>query len=192
MENTFENKYIGWYNWSMALAALIVSIIALVLALHTIAQRVWGKPDLIIGFDTRESKGGKVMTCKLHNYPIAWGIKKKLGVRTMPIEDLVTSFEIAEYGSNKVKYPGKVPKIQKYDGVSNAQRINLPASIFPAYFGVASVHYDTKTVTVFEEDDTDLSIGKYVVKVHAQFQENERKAERILVVHGEYPYAYWE
>ena len=111
MENTFENKYIGWYNWSMALAALIVSIIALVLALHTIAQRVWGKPDLIIGFDTRESKGGKVMTCKLHNYPIAWGIKKKLGVRTMPIEDLVTSFEIAEYGSNKVKYPGKVPKL---------------------------------------------------------------------------------
>jgi hypothetical protein len=57
---------------------------------------------------------------------------------------------------------------------------------------VASVYYDTKTVTVFEEADADLSIGKYIVKVQAQFQENERKADRTLVVHGEYPYASWE
>ena len=176
----------------MALAALIVSIIALMLGLYTIANRVWGKPDLIVSFDTRELEGGRVMTCQLYNYPVTQGIKKKLGVRTMPIEDIVAHFEIAEYGSNKVKYKGKVPKILKYDGISNAQRINLPASIFPAYFGVASVYDDTKTVTVFEEDDKDLSIGEYVVKVHAQFQENERRADRILVVHGEHPYAYWK
>jgi hypothetical protein len=176
----------------MVLAAFIISIIALVLALHTIAQMVWGKPDLIIDFDSREAEGGKVMTCKFYNYPIGGGFKKKIGVRKMPIEDLMTRFEIVEYGSNKVKYPGKVPHILKYDGVSDAQRINLPASIFPAYFGVASVHYDTKTVRVYKEDNTDLPIGKYVVKVHAQFQENQRESERILVIHEEYPYAYWE
>jgi hypothetical protein len=162
------------------------------LAVLTIAQRVWGKPNLVIRFDSLEVEGGKVMTCQFCNYPIGWGIKKKIGVRTMPIEDLVASFEIAEYDSNKVKYPGKVPHILKSDGISNAQRINLAASIFPAYFGVASVYYDTKTVTVFEEADADLSIGKYIVKVQAQFQENERKADRTLVVHGEYPYASWE
>jgi hypothetical protein len=192
MENTFENKYIRWYNLGMGLAALIISVIALVLAIYSIAQRVWSKPNLVIRFDSTEVEGGKVMTCELCNYPIAWGIKKKIGVRTMHIEDLVASFEIAEYGNNKVKYPGKVPHILKYDGISNAQRVNLAASIFPAYFGVASVYYDTKTVTVFEEDDADLPIGKYIVKVQAQFQENERKTERTLVVHGEYPYAYWE
>jgi hypothetical protein len=132
------------------------------------------------------------MTCQFYNYPIAGGIKKRLGVQTIPIRDLVASFEIVEYGSNKVKYPGKVPYIAKSDGISGAQRVSLPVSIFPAYFGVASVHYGRKTVTVFEEDDTDLSIGKYIVKVQAQFQEEEGKAEGILVVHGEYPYAYWE
>jgi hypothetical protein len=192
MEINFEKRYIGWYNWRMALAALIISIIALVLALPVIAQRVWGKPNLIISFDSQDVKGGKVMICKFYNYPIAPGFKKKLGVRTMPIEDLMAHFEIVEYGSNKVKYPGKVPDIAKFDGASNAQRISLPVSIFPAHFGVASVYYQDKNVTVFEEDNTDLSIGKYIVRVQALFQENERKTEGTLVVHGEYPYAYWE
>jgi len=175
----------------MVLAAFIVSIIALVLASLSIARRVWGKSDLIITFDLREVKGGRVMTCQLYNPLIIKGVKKKIGVSRMPIEDLVAHFSIAEYGSNKVIYPGKVPYIQRYDGVVNAQRISLPASIFPAHFSVVSVDYDTKTVKVFGEDDTDLSIGNYIVKVHAQFQENERSAERTLTVHKEYPYAYW-
>lgn len=175
----------------MVLAAFIVSIIALVLALPTIAQRVWGKPNLIIMFDSQEVEGGKVMTCQFHNYPIAGGIKKKIGVRTMPIEDLVTNFSIAEYGSNKVIYSGTVPNILKYDGVSNAQRISLAASIFPAYCIVATVSYNTKIVKVFKED-TVLLIGRYIVKVRALFQENEIKVEKTLVVNGEYPYACWE
>lgn len=173
------------------MAAFIISIIAVVLALPTIAQMVWGKSDLIITFDSREAeKSGRVMTCQLYNPPISKGFKKKIGVRRMPIEDLMAHFSIAESGSNKVIYPGKVPHILRYDGVIDAQRISLPASIFPAYFGVASVYYDTKTVTVFDED-INLSIGEYIVKVQAQFQENQREVEYTLVVHEEYPYAYW-
>jgi hypothetical protein len=110
----------------------------------------------------------------------------------MSIEELVACFEIFEHGSNKVKYPGKVPHILKGDGLSGAQKINLPVSIFSAYFGVASVYYDTKTVRVFEEDNVDLSVGKYLVRVQTQFQENGRNAERTLVVDKEYPYAHWE
>jgi hypothetical protein len=131
------------------------------------------------------------MTCQLCNYPIGWGIKKKIGVRTMPIEDLVASFSIAEYGSNKLVYPGEVPHILKYDGVTGAQRITLAESIFPAHFGVASVSYDAKTVKAFEEDDIDLPIGKYTVSVQVQFQENSMDVEKTLVVQGEHPYAYW-
>jgi hypothetical protein len=108
----------------------------------------------------------------------------------MPIEDLMASFSITEHGSNKAIYPGRVPYILRHDGVVNAQRINLPASIFPAYFGVASVDYDSKAVKVFDED-IDLPVGKYIVKVDAQFQENQREAEGTLIIHGEHPYAYW-
>lgn len=175
------------------MAAFIISIIALgvaLMALPTVAQMVWGKPRLIITFHSQEVEGGKVMTCRFFNLPIAEGLKKKIGVRRMPIEDLMADFSIAEYGSNKVIHPGKVPCILKYDGVNDAQRISLPASIFPAKFGIASVYYATKTVTVFEEN-TDLPIGKYIVKVNAQFQENQSEVESILIVHGEYPYAYW-
>ena len=160
----------------MALVALFVSIIALVLGLLAIAWRVWDKPNLVIRFDSREVEGGKVMTCQFYNYPIAGGIKKRIGVRAMPIEDLVASFDIVEYGSNKVKYRGKVPHILKHDGIRDAQRIALPVSIFPAHFGVASVYYDTKSVRVFEEDATDLTVGKYIVRVQAQFEEDERRA----------------
>ena len=175
----------------MALAALIISIIALGLALPAIAQKVWSKPDLRIDFSSWEVEGGKVMTCQLYNYPIPKGFKKRIGVRTLPIEDLMTSFSIVEYGSNKVVYPGIVPHILKHDGVTNAQRISLSASIFPAHFGVASVLYDTKTVKAFEANNIDLPIGKYIVKVHAQFQENSMEVEKLLVIHGEHPYAYW-
>lgn len=175
----------------MVQAALIISIIALVLALPTIAHRIWGKPNLRIDFDSREVEGGKVMTCQFYNYPIPKGFKKKIGVRTMPIEDIIASFSIAEYGSDKLIYPGKVPHILKHNGVSNAQRISLSASIFPAQFGVASVHYDTKTVKVFEENNIELPIGKYIVKVQAQFQENSMEVEKPLIIHGEHPYAYW-
>ena len=175
----------------MALAALIVSIIALVVAVPTIAQMVWGKPELIIRFGSKEIEGGKVMTCELYNYPIMWGVKRRIGIRRMPIEDLVADFSIAEYGSNKVIYPGCVPHILRYDGVIDAQRIELPASTFPAYFGVAIVSYDAKAVKTYEEN-TDLPVGKYIAKVTADFQENTREAEGILIVHKEYPYAYWE
>jgi hypothetical protein len=177
----------------VSLAAFIISIIALgvaLMTLPTVAQMVWGKPRLIITFDSREVEGGKVMTCQFSNPPITEGFKKKIGVRRMPIEDLMADFSIAEYGSNKVIYPGHVPYILRHDGVINAQRINLPASIFPAHFGVAAVSYDTKTVKVFDKN-TDLPVGKYIVKVSAAFQENENEAEGILIVHGEYPYAYW-
>jgi len=147
---------------------------------------------LKITFDSKEvgDGKGKVMSCSFYNLPIAEGFKKRIGVRRMPIEDLVAHFSIGEYDSNKVIYE-KVPDILKYDGVSNAQRIDLPASMFPAYFGVASVYYDTKTVTVFDENK-DLGVGKYLVKVQARFQENEREFEGTLIVEREYPYAYWE
>lgn len=174
----------------MALAALIISIIALVVALPTIAQMVWGKPDLRIAFDSKDVEGGKVMTCQLVNLPIIQGFRKKVGVRTTPIEDLVAHFSISEYDSDREIY-GRVPHILKYDGAINAQRIDLPASIFPAYFGVASVYHDTGTVTVFEKNDVALPIGKYVITVHAQFQENQMEGERNLTVHEEYPYACW-
>jgi hypothetical protein len=58
----------------MILAAFIISVVALVgtmTALLTVAQMVWGKPDLVITFDSQEVEGGRVMTCKFCNYPVA-------------------------------------------------------------------------------------------------------------------------
>ena len=160
------------------------------MALPTVAQMIWGKPKLAIAFDSRDVEGGKVMICQLLNYPITKGFKKKIGVRRMPVEDMIARFSISKYGTNEVVYPGSVPHILRHDGVMDAQRIHLPASIFPAHFGMASVYYDTKTVKVFEEN-TVLPIGKYIVEVNAQFQENESDVQGILIVSNEYPYAYW-
>ena len=53
------------------------------------------------------------------------------------------------------------------------------------------MNYDTKTVRVFEED-IDLPIGKYLVKMSVQFQEKGREAERVLVVDADVPYAHWQ
>jgi hypothetical protein len=176
----------------MAVAALVISISALVAGLLAIAWRVWGKPNLVIRFSSREVDGGRVMTCEFYNYPIVGRLKRSIGVRAAAIEDVMACFAIAEHGSKKVVYPGKVPDILRYDGRGGAQRMSLPVSIFPAHFGVASVSYDSKTVRVFEEDNVDLPVGKYIVRVQAQFGENSREAERTLVVHEEDGYAYWE
>jgi hypothetical protein len=174
----------------MALAALIVGIIALLIAIPVIGQMVWGKPELTISFGSSEVDGGKIMCCELFNYPIKSRFRTRIGIRRMPIEDLMADFSIAEYGSGKVIYPGCVPHILRYDGRVNAQRIELPASIFPAHFGVAVVSYDAKGVKVYDES-VGLPVGKYVVKVRANLQEKDEEAEGILVVQREHPYAYW-
>ncbi|MFC1909629.1 hypothetical protein ACFLXD_07320 [Chloroflexota bacterium] len=174
------------------MAAFIISIVALVvalMALPTVAQMIWGKPNLSLDFEDRVGEGGKVMVCKIFNLPIKNRLLRKIGVRTTVAEGIIAHFEIKVANTDEVIYPGVVPHIITYDGNIKAQRVNLAASVFNAFFRIVSVQGNK--VTVFGEEIV-LIVGRYTVFAEITSERNITKAKKDIVVTNKIPYAYWE
>ncbi len=174
----------------MALAAFIISILALVVALMafpTVLQVFWGKPKLIIDFGVQEVKGGKVLQGELYNQPIRSKLLQILGIRRMVADDIVVSFSIKN-GSNAIAEI--IPSLISHAGISPAQRISLPPSIFPSQFGIAIVEDAEGLVRVFEQDKI-LGLGLYRVFVEATVECKTITAQRDFKVINKPPFAVW-
>ncbi len=174
----------------MALAAFIISILALVVALMafpTVLQVFWGKPKLIIDFGVQEVKGGKVLQGELYNQPIRSKLLQILGIRRMVADDIVVSFSIKN-GSNAIAEI--IPSLISHAGIAPAQRISLPPSIFPSQFGIAIVEDAEGLVRVFEQDKI-LGLGLYRVFVEATVECKTITAQRDFKVINKPPFAVW-
>jgi hypothetical protein len=171
----------------LAIVALAVSIVALVLY---VLQAIWGKPKIRLGFDVRETKDARALLCQIYNKPIMKGLPYRLRIKRMVAEDVTADFSIKECGSNRVVFPGVVPCILSYTGVTNAQRISLPASLFPANFPIVTVDYGTGQVEVFDENVT-IPPGEYCAYANVVADAEVIKAQRNFVVSDKHPFAYW-
>jgi len=173
---------------------LIVGFIALfgvLMSLPTILQMIWGRPKVTIDVNVKEMDGARVLECRIFNYPIVRGILKLLCVRRMAAEDIVASFSIEECGSGRVVFPGAVPYIITYTD-TKSQRVGLPASPFPAAFGIVIVMYDTGEVKPFGEDTTILlAPGKYSARIDITVEGKRIVEEQEFVVCETRPFAYW-
>lgn len=175
----------------MELVALIIGIIALVMAVQPFVHMIWGRPKVTVDVNVQEMDGARVLQCRIFNYPIVRGILKLLCVRRMAAEDIVASFSIEECASGRVVFPGAVPYITTYTG-TKSQRVGLPASPFPARFGIVIVMYDTGEVKPFGEDTTTLlAPGKYCARIDITVEGKPIVEEQEFVVCETRPFAYW-
>lgn len=177
----------------MILAAFIISIVALVVALMvlpTVFQLFCGKPKLIIDFGVQEVKGGKVLQGELYNQPIRSRSLQILGIRRMVAEDVVVHFAIGEGGDGSKTIAQIIPSLISHTGTAPAQRINLPPSIFPSQFGIATVEDAEALVRVFQQD-TILVSGLYRVFVEVVMEGKTITAQRNFKVIDKPPFAMW-
>jgi len=175
----------------MALAAIVISIIALVVAMLTIPQMIWGKPKIVVSWGIDDTLGGKVLECRIWNEPITEKRFKCLFVWRRPIEDLTAIFDICEDGSGKIKISHCIPKIRDFTG-TYAQRIRLPASWVYASFGVVYVRDNEKTVKFFgENSQITFDIGRYKVLANTIADNKAVKSEATFEVSENKPYLIW-
>ncbi|MGD0353147.1 MAG: hypothetical protein ABSB38_06600 [Dehalococcoidia bacterium] len=177
----------------MALAAFIISILALVvalMALPTVFQVFLGKPKLIIHFGVREVKGGKVLQGELYNPQIRSRLLQIVGIRRMVADDIVVRFSIKNGNDGSNAVAEIVPSLISHAGIAPAQRISLPPSIFPSQFGIATVEDAEGLVRVFEQDEI-LGLGLYHVFVEVAVECKTITAQRDFKVINKPPFAVW-
>lgn len=177
----------------MALVALIISIIALMVAtltLPTIFQMIWGRPKLMICFDVIEGDDSRFLVVRVYNQPIKNRFLRLLGVRTEAAEDVNARVIIKEYRSQKV-ISDVVADIKTYTGLPDAQRICLPASIFPASIGIVEVKDSDGKAKVYEKDIF-LITGSYSVSVQVISAHKTVLAQGEFLVSDNQPFISWD
>lgn len=109
----------------------------------------------------------------------------------MVARDIMASFSIKECGSDRVVFPGAVPHMISYTGTTDAQRISLAPSPFPASFGIVGAGYAESSVKVFGENMA-LPVGAYCACVHVMVEGEAVETQRNFVVADKHPFAYWK
>jgi hypothetical protein len=177
----------------MAVVALIISIIALILAvatLPTIFQMIWGRPRLIVSFDIIEGDDSRFLVARIYNYPIKNGFLRILGVRTQSAEDVNAKVTIKGCDSKRV-ISDVVADIKTYTGLPDAQRICLPASIFPASIGIVEVNDSDGKAKVYEKDIL-LTAGSYSVSLQVISAHKTILAQGDFLVIDNQPFIFWD
>jgi hypothetical protein len=177
----------------MALIALIISIVALMVAiitLPTIFQMIWGRPKLMVRFDVIDRGAHRWLIAQIFNYPIKNRFLRLLGVRTEVAEDVNARVIIKEGHSQKV-ISSVVADIKTYTGLPDAQRICLPASIFPAAIGIVEVKSNRDKAIVYDKR-IHLKTGSYSVSVEVVSSYKTILAQGDLLVTDNHPFIFWD
>jgi hypothetical protein len=177
----------------MALAAFIISIIALVVAmltLPTIFQMIWGRPRIMVRFDVIEVPDGRFLVASIFSYPIKNKLLRLLGVTRMAADDVNARVAIKERESQTL-ISDVVADIKTYTGLQDAQRICLPASIFPARIGIVEVKNAKRKVKVYEKKII-LRAGSYCAFVEIIAAHKTIPAYGDFSVSDSPPFTYWD
>ncbi|MDP6453888.1 MAG: hypothetical protein QF898_11305, partial [SAR202 cluster bacterium] len=123
------------------------------------------------------------------NPPIENKLLKRLKIRRSTVEDAMATFSIYRGDTDQGVFLA-TPHIERYDG-NASQRVNIPASGIPSWFGIAVV-VDGVVKPGFDIHIGDvLSPGMYRVEVHILAAENEYKWEHRFIVQPHQPFVYW-
>ena len=190
-----RSSRIGGMNFSSFPAqwvALIISLVAVLMAVPGLLQRKYGAPKIVITFDEEESENYRYLGCAIYNRPILQGLLRRLGVRREMAQDVVASFAISEQGTNRVICPESNTKIKTQQGVA-WDRIELPASVIPARIVVVNFDREGKVVVCkeFKEQAKVLASGAYTASIRVLSGDKVHKVEHGFVVSDSHPFAKW-
>jgi hypothetical protein len=188
----------------MVLAAFIISIIALVVAMLTIPQIIWGKPEIKVFFTWIAYDG---LVCMIQNMPIG-NLAYALGVNRQDIRDLHVNFDIYDKKTDKRLFFGTEYRNLSF-GFDNKpeKHATLPASMTRMIVYIAKIvkgadfvdmirtgpdnivvplndHGDQCEIDHFEE-------GTYRVDLHIYIDHKRKDYIRDFEVSNDYPYASW-
>ena len=171
---------------------IILGIIVLLIAIRPLLQVKMSSPKISVKFSVGEQTNATaVLQCEIYNTPITNKFLNLYRIKRKTATDIVASFFINEFGSNRIVSPGMVPEIIPYSG-SRSQRITLPASTVPVVFGVLLVDRDKGQVKPFGRSRvTAIESGRYSVLITITVDGKNYDITKNFSVITEYPYANW-
>ena len=177
----------------MPLCAQIIlaflTVAAVIMATQPFIHYWFGRPKIHIGFSDYSVIGGSVLIGEIHNEPITRGILKFLRISRDVAQDVVAFFTVSGNGMS-FSTPGAV--LIKTQPNVRAERVSLPASLFPATFVIAVVDYSNKQVKL-EDKMEPLVNGEYTVEVVVENEGTQYRSKMGLVVgQPQNPLAYWK
>ena len=183
----------------MALWALIISILALgvaIMALPTVFQMVWGRPNIGVTFiDTTDKKAHrKYLHCQIINYPLENRYLQKLGVYRRPIDDVNIFFSVEDVEKHKIVVADIMATIYTTQNDKPMISVSLPVSNIPAMINLVEARDDgyTNTMAHYEAKNIQLPVGEYCAVVKVKTSEIEKEFHRNFFVGNEQEDLHWE
>jgi hypothetical protein len=168
-----ESSAPAWVSWT----GLGLAVAAIVLALPPIFQMFFGRPKLVVTFETAPVKQGIQLRCNIQNLAISKWLQR-IGSYRAPT-NISAIYEIFEFGTNKQILGVTRPKLY-FQGKTVGRNLELGFSIEPAVFNIV-VHYDNKEPPIALTDDPSnigvpLLPGRYYSKVNVISSHQQLKA----------------
>jgi hypothetical protein len=170
----------------MVVAALVISVIALLLALPTVFQLIWARPNIEIMFmesiDKRAHR--KYLHCQIVNPPLENRFLRKFGVYRRPIDDVHFLFSVRDTKTSKMMVTNIIASIYTTQIDKPMPSVSLPASAIPAMINLVEARDDgyTNTVAPYEAKNIQLPVGEYCAIIRIRTSERDREYHRNFCV----------
>lgn len=176
-------------NWEWI--GIVLAGVGLVMAVPSAMQMTYGRSLITLRFGIEDKEKACFYHCEVYNMPIKNRLLRKLGVRKEAAQDVVAMFEIRERVTGRCQCPLTVTILKTQSGVG-AERISLPASLFPAIFAIIYVDKNTNEVSVMREPKSLLPVGEYTAEVKVVEGQDTHIVRCNFVIADKYPFVYWD
>lgn len=183
----------------MVVAAFIISVIALlmaILALPTVFQLVWGRPNIGVRFidSTDKRAHRKYLHCQIINHPLENKLLQKIGVYRRPIDDVNVSFSVEDIETHKMVVTNILAPIYTTQNPEPMISVSLPTLAIPALFNLVEARDDgyTNTISNYEAKNIQLPIGEYCAIIRISTSEKEREYRKNLFVGSKQEDLHWD
>jgi hypothetical protein len=137
----FSDRFIGE-------SGLVISVVALLLAIPPMLQMIFGRPKIRIAVASSFEQGAQLLICSIYNMPIRNWFLNKIGI-ARSATDVFVLFDVREHGTNKIIANAFRPML--YDSKTSMKGLSLTINpSLPLCFTVVA-HDDTGAMT---EDHT--------------------------------------
>jgi hypothetical protein len=185
------------FPWELDLIALILGIIGTVLglvALPTVFQMFWGRPNITIDFDSRDfgERHAEVLRCRVFNSPVSGRLLRKMGI-TRSVAHIFVTFTVREVGTNRPIIENVLTTKQIQEGAHST--ITLQPSLMPKVFPLVTIESGGESGFVLREGskrDSDLEVGIYKAIVSVSAAEKNFQASRQFTIGRSLEECYWK
>lgn len=180
-------------------AAFTISVIALVvaiIALPTVFQMVWGRPNVDVIFTDSKDKRNqrKYLHCQIVNLPLENRLLQRFGVYRRPIDDVHAFFSVEDIKIHKMVVTDIMASVYTTQNAEQMISVSLPASTIPALINLVEARNDgyTNTIAHYEPKNIQLPVGKYCAIIKVKTSEKEKEFRRNFFVGNKQEDLHWD